>query len=758
MGRDVRARRLVGGCRFLSSSRPSASVSARAAASPLRIGPRFGVCVLALLALWLTTAGTAVASAQSGKVVRYQHYQLLVPSTWPVFNLAKQPTTCVRFNRHAVYLGKPGSAQRCPAHEVGRTEAILVEPLAAHSASGEGSGPALPAASNAGAQPVQGSVTQLSVPARGVAVTATWRADPGTVKRALGVRSLHPSAVASAAKAGPAPKARAASAATPGAVYTGLGFDPCSAPSTTAMSDWSSSPYHAIGVYIGGTNMGCSQPNLSAGWVSRESAAGWHLIPTYVGLQAPSNSCGCSGIVPSAASSEGLAAANDAIAQSRALGLGPGNPVYFDMEAYPRGGTNTSSVLAFLSAWTGQLHANGYKAGVYSSASAAMVDLVNQVGTGYREPDDIWIADWNGELTTSDPFVPSSDWPLHQRLHQFNGGENLTYGGVTINIDGDYLDGATAGTAAVAPNVASAPSLTVSPKANGTIDLYASWSGKQGLSEWEPMAGNSSSSLASFGTTAATASPTEMVFHNQFQYFSVQALAAGGQVLGNSPTIATPPHLAIYGASAFVSSGGVGGVPVGCFTAGACDVVTKIYSGRTLIASTGAEFLPADGGRLVYFKLTPAGRARLAEAPHRRLPVQISVRDASRVSATTAINLVPFFTSGPAPARSLTQAGTLKILSLTDFVFIGSTGGIAVDCLNPTPCQLRTTVTVGHTVVATTGPERVGVNELGYLSFKLTPPGTAMLARARSNQTLARISITGANATAGGTVALVRFN
>src|SRR5437867_2073169 len=36
--------------------------------------------------------------------------------------------------------------------------------------------------------------------------------------------------------------------------YTGLAFDTCSAPSLAAMQAWGGSPYHAIGVYVGGQN------------------------------------------------------------------------------------------------------------------------------------------------------------------------------------------------------------------------------------------------------------------------------------------------------------------------------------------------------------------------------------------------------------------------------------------------------------------------------------------------------------------------
>ena len=75
-------------------------------------------------------------------------------------------------------------------------------------------------------------------------------------------------------------------------VFTGLGFDACTAPSSKTMAAWGASPYRAVGVYIGGVNRACSQPNLTASWVSAQTVAGWHLIPTYVGLQAPTSSCG----------------------------------------------------------------------------------------------------------------------------------------------------------------------------------------------------------------------------------------------------------------------------------------------------------------------------------------------------------------------------------------------------------------------------------------------------------------------------------
>lgn len=396
------------------------------------------------LALFGSCAAASSAFAHgTTKVVRYHGYAIVVPAAWPVFDLSKHPSVCVRFDRHAVYLGAPSADQSCPDHAVGRTEAILVQPLTGHFAAA--SEPALPQVSNAGAERGDGTSVQFSVPARGIAVTATWAGDPQIIKHALRLHSLHQAPAAAARAASASATAAKAKGRTASAVYTGLGFDACSAPSTGHMSAWTSSSYRAVGVYIGGTNMACSQSNLNSGWVSTESAAGWHLVPTYVGLQAPSNGCGCASINPGQASAEGSAAASDAVSRAQAIGIGSGSPIYYDMENYTRNSRNTSAVLNFLSAWTSKLHADGYKSGVYSNADSGIRDLVAARGSGVAEPDDIWFADWNGEKTTSTSYVPAGDWSNHQRLHQYEGGHNETHGGVTINVDSNYLDGATAG-------------------------------------------------------------------------------------------------------------------------------------------------------------------------------------------------------------------------------------------------------------------------------------------------------------------------
>jgi hypothetical protein len=695
----------------------------------------------------LTASAAGAHSASRTKIVRYQGFRLTIPAGWPVFHVGSDTTTCVRFDRHAVYLGRPSAAQRCPAHAAGRTEAILVEPTAR----------------SRSADAVLGPRTTRLRAASGATVTATWAAHPAVIKRALRQRTLRPTHPAARASAGAHTAARASAAgpraSAAGAVYTGLGFDVCATPSAASMSAWSISPYRAVGIYLGGANMACSQPNLNATWVALQSAAGWHLIPIYVGLQAPTNSCGCAAISPSAAASQGTAAAADAIAEAQAVGLGAGNPIYFDMEAYSPGTTNTAAVLAFLGGWTAQLHASGYASGVYSSANSGIRDLAAQYGTTYVEPDDIWVARWNETQNTLEPNVPAAAWAAHQRLHQYDGGHNETYGGVTLNIDGDYLDGATAaagGGAAPLPSVPAAPSLSVSPTPDGAVQLRPSWSGVAGISSWQIIAGPAPTTLTPATIPISTSASHPIVVRSSFAYFGVLALGSAGQTLGTSAPVATPAHVAIFGNSAFVPSRGPGGLPVGCFNTVACHVTTTITAGRKTIAATGSEHIAAGGG-VAYFALSPSARKLVAKARHHRLAVKIAVRDVSGTSAARALQLIPFATSGASPRRSLRQAATLRFVGATDFVSGGGVGGILAACYATFPCHPSTTISVRGTVIARTTPEFLGVNELGYLIFRLTRAGRALLAHARGNQLGATVTLNDGGTIARGQIVLAAF-
>src|SRR3954453_23939878 len=245
---------------------------------------------------------------------------------------------------------------------------------------------------------------------------------------------------------------------TPG-TYTGLGFDQCHAPGQPAMDAWlQASPYRAVGIYISGASRGCrDQPNLTPTWISTQLAKGWRLLPITLGPQAACNPSfpryGNDPVISTKLSSagtyakafkQGTAEASTTVAAAQALGIVPGSTLWYDLEGYDV--TNTScreSSLWFLSAWTQQHRALGYVSGVYSSAGSGIKSLddarVERPGV-FPLPDQIWIARWDGQANTSTTYIRTDGWVPGGRMKQFQGGHNEKWGGVTINIDRDFLD------------------------------------------------------------------------------------------------------------------------------------------------------------------------------------------------------------------------------------------------------------------------------------------------------------------------------
>jgi hypothetical protein len=243
----------------------------------------------------------------------------------------------------------------------------------------------------------------------------------------------------------------AAISAAPAAPAAGFGFDTCQAPSTTAMGVWRGfSPFTSVGIYIGGVNRACRNSVLdTAGWVQTVAAQGWRLIPIYVGLQAPCISFGSAQFNRDflGALTQGIQAADDAANRALGAGLSPGVPIYFDMEGYDSSDTEcVGAVQTFISGWVSQLHARGFRAAMYSSLCSGIRDEA----AVYDDPrlprlDAVWIAAWNN-IPNLDGFGPpcalsDSVWPYHQRIHQYQGGHDESYGGVTITIDRDAVDG-----------------------------------------------------------------------------------------------------------------------------------------------------------------------------------------------------------------------------------------------------------------------------------------------------------------------------
>jgi peptidoglycan hydrolase-like protein with peptidoglycan-binding domain len=274
-----------------------------------------------------------------------------------------------------------------------------------------------------------------------------------SLRRLLGV------AVASLATVGAtlvlAAPAGASNVVTPGN-FTGYGFDQCLAPSQRSMNVWlRNSPYWAVGIYISGDSRACtSQPNLTTKWINTQLRKGWRLLPITLGPQA---SCTTRErylrqvrISPDAgdgylkARRQGRREANKTVNAATALGIAKRSTLWYDIEAFNISYTNCrESALSFLSSWTKRLHELGYVSGVYSSAASGikMLDDAQATRPGkYLMPDQIWIADWNGRADVNSTYVRSTSWMPHRRVHQYRGGHNETHGGVTINIDTNWLD------------------------------------------------------------------------------------------------------------------------------------------------------------------------------------------------------------------------------------------------------------------------------------------------------------------------------
>lgn len=413
-------------------------------------------CLLATTAVGIATVGIASAatSAAQGaagdtRAVTYHGLRLVVPTTWDVHDLAAEPRTCVRFDRPAIYLGSPGKDQQCPARAVGRAEGLLVQPATPDMTADQVDLASLSTAAQSGWLADTSQEMTYAVEGTGLALTIAYGDQLGAVGAAL----------AGAQYSGPQRETPFAADATPSAAlvdtptlpaggnsprYIGRGFDTCAAPSTATMNAWLKSPFRTIGIYIGGVNRACSDGNLSASWVLANAKAGWRMLPIYVGRQAPcANQDDLGPIHPTNIAQQGTDAAADAIARAQHFGLFGGSTIYFDLESYDtRDASCRAVVLKFLSAWTTRLHDGGYLSGIYSSATSGILDLERAYSSPtFVRPEAIWIGRWNNQPSVfGEPTVPDSHWGTHQRIHQYRGPHNETWGGRTINIDSNGID------------------------------------------------------------------------------------------------------------------------------------------------------------------------------------------------------------------------------------------------------------------------------------------------------------------------------
>ncbi len=229
----------------------------------------------------------------------------------------------------------------------------------------------------------------------------------------------------------------------------GHGFDKCEVPSLDQLSVWRAhSPYRAVNLYIGGIHRACPNTALNAEFIAQLRRQGWGLIPTWVGLQARcTNYRYRMSKYPPKAYQEGRTEAEQAIQVAQGLGLtnaaGQGSVIYYDLEHYDiRNEECNQAAQAFINGWVERMNELGMIGGVYSTGRplSQFADLPNP-------PPVIWAAHWIFPAYASEATVwnvlglPNELWNNRQRLRQYAGGHNETWGDVTLNIDSNVMDG-----------------------------------------------------------------------------------------------------------------------------------------------------------------------------------------------------------------------------------------------------------------------------------------------------------------------------
>ncbi|MEJ2487125.1 MAG: DUF1906 domain-containing protein, partial [Anaerolineales bacterium] len=235
--------------------------------------------------------------------------------------------------------------------------------------------------------------------------------------------------------------------------HTGQGFDQCEIFPLSDLQKWkTNSPYSVVNLYIGGNARACDNVNLSPEFISALSIQGWKFIPTWVGPQA---ACTNFSVTMSSNSTtaygQGKDQAIDAARVARKYGLSfsdideSGTVIYYDLEAFNINDTQClNAAKAFINGWVEELHSRGIMAGLYGSVC----------GTGLKEfynldnvPDVIWPAFWISSTYISSttvnnlPCLSNSMWGNHQRIVQYTGAHNENWGGTTMNIDLNVIDG-----------------------------------------------------------------------------------------------------------------------------------------------------------------------------------------------------------------------------------------------------------------------------------------------------------------------------
>ena len=233
--------------------------------------------------------------------------------------------------------------------------------------------------------------------------------------------------------------------------FTGHAFDKCEVPTLSQLQSWrTSSPYRAVNLYIGGISKFCSNLPITASYIQSIYRQGWKLILTWVGHQAP-----CTTFKypfpynVTDAYQYGVNNANQANARMRDLNLsnsdGSGNIIYLDLEHFGYTPNCSAAARAYLNGWNTRLSQLGIATALYSTSSSITANSFFDLDV---QLDAVWVAEWYrtpgfrpDETVWDLRYLSNEYWTNNQRILQYSGGHNETWGGVTMNIDSNVAEG-----------------------------------------------------------------------------------------------------------------------------------------------------------------------------------------------------------------------------------------------------------------------------------------------------------------------------
>jgi hypothetical protein len=221
--------------------------------------------------------------------------------------------------------------------------------------------------------------------------------------------------------------------------------------------------------------------------------------------------------------------------------------------------------------------------------------------------------------------------------------------------------------------------------------------------------------------------------------------------------VTAPGRLELFGHSSFVGQlSEVGTIPVGCYLTSGCHIAATIIAGRTTVATAAPQAFRASGSGQLYYRLNRWGQRLLLRSHVSKLPVRVTITDASGATAHAKMALIPFATSGRGPARQLNPNSAVSAAGGTDFV-TGGAGGIIARCGTVGACQITATLSYGRLKLATSRPTMIGGLQLGYVFYSLTARGRQMLKQAKGNQLAVNLTLRSGTSVATARLALVQF-